>query len=95
VCKDRDNSDSEEGGGEEISREEPKEPEKVDIVKDEEKFLGRKKGASVNRWESEKIADQHRTVADAYYKVGLTYIYTIIYIYIYTDIHVTPNTRWA
>lgn len=84
VCKDKDNSDSEEGGGEEISREEPKEPEKVDIVKDEEKFLGRKKGASVNRWESEKIADQHRTVADAYYKVGLTYIYTIIYIHILT-----------
>jgi tetratricopeptide (TPR) repeat protein len=50
---------------------EEKKVEKVDPMKDEEKFLGRKKGASVNRWESEKIAEQHRQVADAYYKVGM------------------------
>jgi len=50
---------------------EDKKEEKVDPMKDEEKFLGRKKGASVNRWESEKIAEQHRQVADAYYKVGM------------------------
>jgi tetratricopeptide (TPR) repeat protein len=44
---------------------------KPDVAKDEEKFLGRKKGASVNRWEAEKVAEQHRQVADAYFKVGL------------------------
>ena len=69
-------SDSEDGewGGEnkdEVEKEKEEEKGKPDVVKDEEMFLGRKKGASVNRWESEKVAEQHRQVADAYYKVGL------------------------
>ena len=72
-------SESEDESGEAAAQEDDKKPlpwqqkgdEAVDPAKDEEKFLGRRKGASVNRWESEKIADQHRQVADAYYKVGL------------------------
>lgn len=70
VCKEASSDSENEEGQKEPVKEESTKPEKVDY-KDEEKFLGRKKGASVNRWESEKIADQHRTVADAYYKVGL------------------------
>ena len=64
-------SGSEDEDEESQPKAEEKKEEKADPVKDEEKFLGRKKGASVNRWESEKIAEQHRQVADAYFKVGL------------------------
>jgi len=75
VWKEASSESEEEEGGKEEEPQENKKPWKnednIDPVKDEEKFLGRKKGASVNRWESEKIADQHRSVADAYYKVGL------------------------
>jgi hypothetical protein len=60
------------GRGEENGdQEEAADSNKVDLVRDEEQLLGRKRGASLNRWEAEKIAEQHRQVAEAYFKVGL------------------------
>eukprot|EP00960_Hanusia_phi_P001999 57676-Hanusia_phi.AAC.3 len=40
-------------------------------VTDEEKLLGRRKGASLNRWDAEAVAQKHRMIGDAYFKAGM------------------------
>jgi len=50
--------------------EEEKRAKAAKAKEDEERILGRRSGASINRFESEAIAERHRVLGEAYFKAG-------------------------